>query len=78
MMKDGLYHITIHGYFTIVKIIDGKPFLSDRKKKGSKWRETIMEEKRMKKLKLFEELEMVNMIQGTLKDINEEKSKGKM
>jgi len=68
MTLDGLYHINIHGYFTIVKIINGKPFLSDRKKKGSEWKETIMEEKRMKKLKSFSEIDMVNMIQGNLKD----------
>lgn len=68
MILDGLYHITIHGYFTIVKIMNGKPFLSDRKKKKSEWKETIMEEKRMKKLKSFSEIDMVNMIQGNLKD----------
>jgi len=70
-MKDGLYYINIHKYFTIVKITDNKPFLSDRKKKGSKWRETILEEKRMKKLKSLEEIELVNMIQGTFKDDGE-------
>lgn len=71
MKKDGLYFIYIHDYFTIVKIIDGKPFLSDRKKKASKWRETMLEEKRMKKLKPLEEIELVNMIQGTFKDEDE-------
>jgi hypothetical protein len=67
-MKDGIYYINIHDYFTIIKIIDNKPFLSDRKKKGSKWRETILEDKRMKKLKPFSEIEMVDMIQGTFND----------
>ena len=71
MKKDGLYFIYVHGYFTIVKIVNGKPFLSDRKKKDSKWRETVLEEKRMKKLKPLEEIELVNRIQGTFKDEDE-------
>lgn len=51
--------LKIHGYNQIIKMIDGKPHIPDKKDKRFIWVETIIDPKRMKKFKEINDAEII-------------------
>ena len=64
-MKDGLYVTKVHEYTQFYKIIDGKPYIPDKKKGKLEWSETIVEESRLKKCRPVSERELIEMVRET-------------